>query len=103
MSTHSYTLHADPSASALNKSRSSQNDLAYASLALTIAAAEFVVCVVVLLALISLRVVPAADALSWGAVTLVPLSLSIGFLGVRAGRLGRNLSIIAPRNLPRAA
>ena len=69
--------------------------VAFASSALMVAAAEFAICTPILLILVSLRFVPVVDAAVWGLVTLVPLSVSICFLalvgavGAGHGRSGR--------------
>ena len=60
---------------------------AFASSALTVAAAELGFCVPVLLILTGLRVVAAGDAAIWAVATLAPLSLSISFLTLVGARL----------------
>ncbi len=86
------------------------NDLRCMAIALTIAAAEFVVCARGLLALTGLGVISTATALLWAVMILVPLSLTIGYLMVWArilgghiGRIGRATTTAAPRELSQVA
>jgi hypothetical protein len=65
------------------------------SMGVSIAAIEFVVCGAVLMALAAFGVVSIAAAATWAALILVPLSATIGVLGIRVNILSRR---VAPRN-----
>jgi hypothetical protein len=69
--------------------RTDAGQAVFASWALMVAAAEFAVCLPALLILAGLDLVPVVDAVVWGVVTLVPLSMSISFLALVNARLGQ--------------
>ena len=69
--------------------RTPAGQVAFASSALMVAAAEFAISPPILLILIGLRLVRVVDAAVWGLVTLVPLSLSISFLALVSARLAQ--------------
>ena len=87
-----------------------ETDVRHLSTALVIATIEFVACTGTLLA----RSVPGTishdSAFLWGAVILVPLSFTVGYLGMGVGMAGKRIAIRdrgpapAPREeLPRLA
>lgn len=64
-------------------------DVNHLSTALVVAAIEFAGCAGILLALSVLGAISPVTATLWGAMILVPLSLTIGCLGVGVGMAGK--------------
>lgn len=67
-------------------------DLGHLSTALVVASVEFVCGVGILLVLSVLETISHETATIWGATILVPLSLTIGCLGVAVGTAGKRVS-----------
>lgn len=68
-------------------------DVSHLSTALVIATIEFVGCTGVLLALSALGTISSDAAILWSVMILLPLSLTIGYLGVGVGMVGRRAAI----------
>lgn len=71
-------------------------DVGRLSTALVIATIEFVGCAGILLALSVVGAISPEAVILWGATILVPLSLTIGYLGVGVGMTGRRAAIRGP-------